>query len=49
MDQCSGSGGRKSDVKVRVFKGGAASDSSALIQEAKDEQYTQDCVQEFES
>ena len=31
-------GGGKSDGKVRVFKGGAASDSSAVFKEAEDEQ-----------
>ena len=34
--QCSQSGGRKSDRKVRVFKGGAASDRSTF-NEAEDE------------
>ena len=43
------SGGGKSNGIVRVFRGGAASDYSAVFKEAEDEQYTQDCVLEFKN
>ena len=48
QDQCSVSGGGKSDGKVRVFKQEAASDGLA-VPEAEDEQHTQDCVLEFKN
>ena len=34
---------------MRVLKGEAASDCSAVFKEAEDEQYTQDCVLELEN
>ena len=49
LDHCSGTGGGKGDGKVRVLKGGAATDCPAVFKEAEDHQYTQDCVLEFEN
>ena len=37
LEQCSGTVAGKSDGKVRVLKGGAASDCSTVFKEAEDE------------